>query len=86
MNTRYHENLKNYKTLSMRKLIQVHVNKNNITIYKNEAYKLLSLVINLKRKKKKKKEKKKKRAFLSRKKEEKSVHDLLLPLNYHIKI
>ena len=70
----------------MRKLIQVHVNKNNITIYKNEAYKLLSLVINLKRKKKKKKEKKKKRAFLSRKKEEKSVHDLLLPLNYHIKI
>ena len=70
----------------MRKLIQVHVNKNNITIYKNEAYKLLSLVINLKRKKKKKKEKKKKRAFLSRKKDEKSVHDLLLPLNYHIKI
>ena len=35
----------------MRKLIQVHVNKNNITIYKNEAYKLLSLFINLKRKK-----------------------------------
>ena len=71
MNTRYHENVKNYKTLSMRKLIQVHVNKNNITIYKNEAYKLLSLVINLKRKKKKKKGKEKKESFPLKKKRRK---------------
>ena len=70
MNTRYHENVKNYKTLSMRKLIQVHVNKNNITIYKNEAYKLLSLVINLKRKKKKKR-KRKKESFPLKKKRRK---------------
>ena len=56
----------------MRKLIQVHVNKNNITIYKNEAYKLLSLVINLKRKKKKKKRKRKKTELSSQEKKKKN--------------